>query len=63
VKQLEEREVTIRGYFFEYYGMKYQETSIGELQRQLQIKVVEIDILKIKKLILWKPKRRKWKRK
>lgn len=48
VKELEEREVTLEGELLEYYGMKEQETSIGELQRQLQIKVVEIDMLKIK---------------
>jgi len=48
VKELEEREVTLEGELLEYYGMKEQETSIGELQRQLQIKGVEIDMLKIK---------------
>lgn len=48
VKELEEREFKLEGELLEYYGMKEQETSIGELQRQLQIKVVEIDMLKIK---------------
>lgn len=48
VKELEEREFKLEGELLEYYGMKEQETSIGELQRQLQIKAVEIDMLKIK---------------
>lgn len=48
VNELEEREFKLEGELLEYYGMKEQETSIGELQRQLQIKVVEIDMLRIK---------------
>lgn len=48
VKELEEREVKLEGELLEYYGMKEQQTSIGELQRQLQIKIVEIDMLKLR---------------
>eukprot|EP01018_Ginkgo_biloba_P028111 Gb_27995 [translate_table: standard] len=48
VKELEEREVKLEGELLEYYGMKEQETSIAELQRQLKIKSVEIDMHKIK---------------
>ncbi|KAH9306420.1 hypothetical protein KI387_010824 [Taxus chinensis] len=48
VKKLEEREVKLEGELLEYYGIKEQQTSIGELQRQLQIKVVEIDMLKLR---------------
>ncbi|XP_057872631.1 protein CHUP1, chloroplastic isoform X1 [Cryptomeria japonica] len=48
VKELEEREVKLEGELLEYYGMREQQTSIGELQRQLQIKVVEIDMLKLR---------------
>eukprot|EP00252_Welwitschia_mirabilis_P027977 TRINITY_DN986_c0_g1_i1.p1 TRINITY_DN986_c0_g1~~TRINITY_DN986_c0_g1_i1.p1 ORF type:complete len:1032 (+),score=248.54 TRINITY_DN986_c0_g1_i1:716-3811(+) len=48
VKELEEREVKLEGELLEYYGMKEQETSIGELQRQLQIKAVEADMLNLK---------------
>lgn len=47
VKELEEREVKLEGELLEYYGLKEQESNIGELQRQLKIKAVEIDMLKI----------------
>ncbi|XVF03467.1 hypothetical protein REPUB_Repub04eG0263700 [Reevesia pubescens] len=47
VKELEEREVKLEGELLEYYGLKEQESDITELQRQLQIKTVEIDMLNI----------------
>ncbi|KAG9450113.1 hypothetical protein H6P81_010078 [Aristolochia fimbriata] len=47
VKELEEREVKLEGELLEYYGLKEQESDIMELQRQLKIKTVEIDMLKI----------------
>ncbi|XP_058091765.1 protein CHUP1, chloroplastic-like isoform X2 [Magnolia sinica] len=47
VKELEEREVKLEAELLEYYGLKEQETDVVELQRQLKIKMVEIDMLKI----------------
>lgn len=47
VKELEEREVKLEGELLEYYGLKEQESSIAELQKQLKIKTVEIDMLNI----------------
>ncbi|XP_057524903.1 protein CHUP1, chloroplastic [Amaranthus tricolor] len=47
VKELEEREVRLEGELLEYYGLKEQESDILELQRQLKIKTVEIDMLKV----------------
>ncbi|KAL0396834.1 UNVERIFIED_CONTAM: protein CHUP1, chloroplastic, partial [Sesamum calycinum] len=47
VKELEEREVKLEGELLEYYGLKEQESSIVELQKQLKIKTVEIDMLNI----------------
>lgn len=47
VKELEEREVNLEGELLEYYGLKEQESSIAELQKQLKIKTVEIDMLNI----------------
>lgn len=47
VKELEEREVRLEGELLEYYGLKEQESDIMELQRQLKIKTVEIDMLKV----------------
>ncbi|XP_068637620.1 protein CHUP1, chloroplastic [Aristolochia californica] len=47
VKELEDREVKHEGELLEYYGLKEQESDIMELQRQLKIKTVEIDMLKI----------------
>ncbi|XP_047950174.1 protein CHUP1, chloroplastic-like isoform X2 [Salvia hispanica] len=47
VKELEEREVKLEGELLEYYGLKEQESSISELQKQLKIKTVEIDMLNI----------------
>ncbi|CAK7326502.1 unnamed protein product [Dovyalis caffra] len=47
VKELEERETKLEGELLEYYGLKEQESDIVELQRQLKIKTVEIDMLKI----------------
>lgn len=47
VKELEEREVRLEGELLEYYGMKEQESDIMELQKQLRIKTVEIDMLKV----------------
>ncbi|KAF8389810.1 hypothetical protein HHK36_024329 [Tetracentron sinense] len=47
VKELEEREVKLEGELLEYYGLKEQESDITELQRQLKIKMVEIDMLNI----------------
>lgn len=47
VKELEEREVKLEGELLEYYGLKEQESDITELQRQIKIKTVEIDMLKI----------------
>ncbi|KAK7279576.1 hypothetical protein RJT34_24629 [Clitoria ternatea] len=45
VKELEEREVILQGELLEYYGLKEQESDIVELQRQLNIKTLEIDML------------------
>ncbi|KAL6011035.1 Protein chup1, chloroplastic [Asimina triloba] len=47
VKELEEREVKLEGELLEYYGLKEQESDVSELQRQLKIKTVEIEMLKI----------------
>lgn len=47
VKEMEEREVKLEGELLEYYGLKEQESSISELQKQLKIKTVEIDMLNI----------------
>lgn len=47
VKELEDREVKLEGELLEYYGLKEQESSIAELQKQLKIKTVEIDMLNI----------------
>ncbi|XP_073139894.1 protein CHUP1, chloroplastic [Henckelia pumila] len=47
VKELEEREVKLEGELLEYYGLKEQESSIVELQKQLKIKSVEIDMLNV----------------
>lgn len=47
VKELEEREVKLEGELLEYYGLKEQESSIVELQKQLKIKTVEIDMLNV----------------
>lgn len=47
VKELEEREVKLEGELLEYYGLKEQESSIFELQKQLKIKTVEIEMLNI----------------
>ncbi|KAK4493201.1 hypothetical protein RD792_017938, partial [Penstemon davidsonii] len=47
VKEFEEREVKLEGELLEYYGLKEQESSISELQKQLKIKTVEIDMLNI----------------
>lgn len=47
VKELEEREVKLEGELLEYYGLKEQESDITELQKQLKIKMVEIDMLNI----------------
>ncbi|XP_051145905.1 protein CHUP1, chloroplastic isoform X1 [Andrographis paniculata] len=47
VRELEEREVKLEGELLEYYGLKEQESSISELQKQLKIKTVEIDMLNI----------------
>lgn len=47
VRELEEREVKLEGELLEYYGLKEQESNVVELQRQLKIKTVEIDMLKI----------------
>ncbi|XP_058087638.1 protein CHUP1, chloroplastic-like [Magnolia sinica] len=47
VKELEEREVKLEGELLEFYGLKEQESDIDELQRQLKIKMVEINLLNI----------------
>ncbi|KAK1321489.1 hypothetical protein QJS10_CPA03g00432 [Acorus calamus] len=47
VKELEEREVKLEGELLEYYGLKEQESDVVELQRQLQIKTVEINMLNV----------------
>ncbi|XP_073064254.1 protein CHUP1, chloroplastic-like [Primulina eburnea] len=47
VKELEEREVKLEGELLEYYGLKEQESSIVELQKQLKIKTAEIDMLNL----------------
>jgi chromosome segregation ATPase len=45
VREMEEREMNLKGELLEYYGMKEMETDVAELQRQLTIKTVEVDIL------------------
>jgi chromosome segregation ATPase len=45
VREMEEREVNLKGELLEYYGMKEMETDVAELQRQLTIKTVEVDML------------------
>ncbi|XP_074274686.1 protein CHUP1, chloroplastic isoform X2 [Silene latifolia] len=47
VKEMEEREVRLEGELLEYYGLKEQESGLVELQKQLKIKTVEIDMLKV----------------
>ncbi|XP_075518537.1 protein CHUP1, chloroplastic-like isoform X2 [Primulina tabacum] len=47
VKELEEREVKLEGELLEYYGLKEQESSVVELQKQLKIKTIEIDMLNV----------------
>ncbi|KAL9246216.1 hypothetical protein vseg_019779 [Gypsophila vaccaria] len=47
VKEMEEREVRLEGELLEYYGLKEQESGLMELQKQLKIKIVEIDMLKV----------------
>ncbi|XP_075521218.1 protein CHUP1, chloroplastic-like [Primulina tabacum] len=47
VTELEEREVKLEGELLEYYGLKEQESSIVELQKQLKIMTVEIDMLNV----------------
>ncbi|KAL1343729.1 hypothetical protein HN51_030061 [Arachis hypogaea] len=47
VRELEEREVKLEGELLEYYGLKEQESNIVDLQRQLQNKMVEIDMLNV----------------
>ncbi|MED6122195.1 hypothetical protein PIB30_037537 [Stylosanthes scabra] len=47
VRELEEREVKLEGELLEYYGLKEQESNVAELQRQLQNKMVEIDMLHV----------------
>ncbi|KAK1280556.1 hypothetical protein QJS04_geneDACA002905 [Acorus gramineus] len=47
VKELEEREVKLEGELLEYYGLQEQESDVVELQRQLQIKTVEINMLNV----------------
>lgn len=47
VMELQEREVKLEGELLEYYGLKEQEYDIVELQRQLKIKIVEVDMLNI----------------
>lgn len=45
IKEMEEREAKLESELLEYYGMKEMETDAAELQRQLNIKTVEIDML------------------
>ncbi|KAK9676134.1 hypothetical protein RND81_11G056800 [Saponaria officinalis] len=47
VKEMEEREVRLEGELLEYYGLKEQESGLMELQKQLKMKTVEIDMLKV----------------
>lgn len=47
VKELEEREVKMEGELLEYYGLKEQESDVVELQKQVKMKAMEIDKLKI----------------
>lgn len=47
VKELEEREVKREGELLEYYGLKEQEADFVELQRKLENKTAEIDMLKM----------------
>lgn len=47
VKELEEREEKLEAELLEYYGLKEQEASVLELQKQLEVKSVEIDMLNI----------------
>ncbi|CAI8604089.1 unnamed protein product [Vicia faba] len=47
VKELEEREAGLESVLLEYYGLKEQVVDTEELQRQLRIKTVEIDMLRM----------------
>lgn len=47
VKELEEREANLESVLLEYYGLKEQVVETEELQRQLRIKTVEIDMLRM----------------
>lgn len=47
VKELEEREADLESVLLEYYGLKEQVVDTEELQRQLRIKTVEIDMLRM----------------
>ncbi|MED6132772.1 hypothetical protein PIB30_021899 [Stylosanthes scabra] len=47
VRELEEREMKLEGELLEYYGLKEQESNVAELQRQLQNKMVKIDMLNV----------------
>ncbi|XP_062232212.1 protein CHUP1, chloroplastic-like [Phragmites australis] len=45
VREMEDREVKLESELLEYYGMKEMETDVTELQKQLKIKIVEINML------------------
>ncbi|KAK3134759.1 hypothetical protein QOZ80_5BG0410380 [Eleusine coracana subsp. coracana] len=45
VREMEEREAKLEGELLEYYGMKEMETDVAELQKQLKVKMAEIDLL------------------
>lgn len=47
VNEMKQKEAKLEDKLLEYYRMKEQESDIVELQRQLKIKIVEIDLLKI----------------
>ncbi|XP_042463817.1 protein CHUP1, chloroplastic-like [Zingiber officinale] len=47
LKELEEREVKLEGELLEYYGLKEQESDVAELQKQVKMKAMEIDKLKM----------------
>ncbi|XP_058741416.1 protein CHUP1, chloroplastic-like isoform X1 [Vicia villosa] len=47
VEELEEREANLESVLLEYYGLKEQVVDTEELQKQLRIKTVEIDMLRM----------------
>lgn len=46
-KELEQRKAIFERKLFEYYGLKERQSYIGQLQRQLEDKTVEINMRKM----------------